>query len=452
MRMENTMRNQSDSNYLKYVLALLFTIGTGCLLVLLWKQNDLLKQMNEEGSRCLVELGFQGNGIVEYMNNTQKEGKGYSWFTDSVPILSYFEESQGELEGLSDKNVESLAMLYPGKNSSNVFWSGAANERILDSCFSSEILEGGMEDDSLEAAVIAENETSMEEVTEKAAVEEKKDLKEIKEDNLTDSKERLLSNEKKLGQLKSTQSLSYLLKNFYIVDSSTSIDKKVFDVENLLKTNLTLKKKNEPQILIFHSHGASESFRDSKPGSKEESIIGVGRVLTEILEEKYGYKVIHDETEYDMINGKIDRNKAYNQAYEGIQKHLKKYPGIEVIIDLHRDGAGDSIRRITTINGKKTAQVMFFNGLSRNSKGNIKYLKNENLQSNLAFSLQLKMKSMEMYSDFTKPVYLKGYRYNLHFRKRSLLIELGNQNNTLQDARNAMEPLAKVLNQVLSEK
>ena len=62
------------------------------------------------------------------------------------------------------------------------------------------------------------------------------------------------------------------------------------------------------------------------------------------------------------------------------------------------------------------------------------------------------MKSMELYSDFAKPVYLKGYRYNLHLRKRSLLIELGNENNTLQEAKNAMEPLARVLNQVLSGK
>lgn len=59
---------------------------------------------------------------------------------------------------------------------------------------------------------------------------------------------------------------------------------------------------------------------------------------------------------------------------------------------------------------------------------------------------------MEQYADFAKPVYLKGYRYNLHLRKRSLLIELGNENNTLQEARNAMKPLAGVLDQVLSGK
>ena len=74
---------------------------------------------------------------------------------------------------------------------------------------------------------------------------------------------------------------------------------------------------------------------------------------------------------------------------------------------------------------------MFFNGLSRNQKGNIAYLHNDNLQANLAFSLQMKIACMKTYPGFAKPIYLKNYRYNLHMKQRSLLIELGNENNTV---------------------
>ena len=81
------------------------------------------------------------------------------------------------------------------------------------------------------------------------------------------------------------------------------------------------------------------------------------------------------------------------------QKTLEEYPSIQVVIDLHRDGVGNSVQRLTTIDGKRTAQVMFFNGLSRNASGNIDYLYNKNLQSNLAFSLQMKLKCMENYPD-----------------------------------------------------
>ena len=258
-------------------------------------------------------------------------------------------------------------------------------------------------------------------------------------------------NDKKIQHLQRTMSLNYLLRNFYIVDSSTSVNKKIFDVEALLNTEFSMKKKNQPQIYIFHTHGASEHFADSKPGDRSQSIVGVGTYLSEILEKKYGYQVIHDETEYDRINGKIDRNKAYNKAAKGLKKTLKKYPSIQVVIDLHRDGVGNNVHRLTKVNGKKTAQIMFFNGLSRNRKGDIRYLRNDNLQANLAFSLQMKLKCMELYPNLAKPVYLKSYRYNLHMRKRSLLIELGNENNTLSEAKNAMDPLAKVLDQVLSQ-
>lgn len=260
----------------------------------------------------------------------------------------------------------------------------------------------------------------------------------------------LKANQTKINKLKKEMDAEYLLKNFYVVDKTTSADTSIFNVKKMLSKDYSIKKsKSEPQILIFHTHGSTESFAGSKKGSREESIIGVGSYLADILEEEYGYHVIHDETAYDMVNGKTDRNKAYNQALSGVQKTLKKYPSIQVVIDLHRDGVAGKEKRLTMVNGKKTAQIMLFNGLSRNKNGPIEYLANENLEDNLAFSLQLKLLAMEAYPNFTTANYLKGYRYNLHLAKRSLLIELGNQNNTFEEAKNAMEPLADILNQVL---
>lgn len=257
------------------------------------------------------------------------------------------------------------------------------------------------------------------------------------------------TNQGKIKELRENLDSEYLLKNFYVVDATTSADTGVFNVKKMLNADFSLKKSDNPQILIYHTHGGTESFSDSEAGNKDESVVGVGAYLAEVLEEEYGYHVIHDETEYDIINGVADRNKAYTMSMAGVEKNLKKYPTIEVIIDLHRDGVSGTQKRLTTVNGKKTAQIMLFNGLSRNKSGPIDYLENPNLLSNLSFSLQLKIKSMEQYPNFATPIYLKGYRYNLHLAKRSLLIELGNQNNTLQEAKNAMEPLADILNQVL---
>lgn len=253
-----------------------------------------------------------------------------------------------------------------------------------------------------------------------------------------------------LEKLRSTLDTEYLWNHFYIVDSTTSVKKSLFPVKELLERNMTMKKKSgKKQILIYHTHGASEYFSDSKNGKIEDSVVGVGDELTKELE-KLGYGVIHDKTRYDLINGSLDRSLAYNKALDGIKKILAANPDVKVIIDLHRDSVGKGKHTYTTINGKKSAIVMFFNGLSRTRSGPITYLENPNLQGNLAFSLQLKCKAMEYYDGFTKPIYLKGYRYNLHLQERSLLIELGNENNTVEEAKNAAAPLADVLHKVLS--
>jgi len=103
------------------------------------------------------------------------------------------------------------------------------------------------------------------------------------------------------------------------------------------------------------------------------------------------------------------------------------------------------------LDGRPTARFMFFNGLSRTKKtGNIAYLYNENLQDNLAFSFQMQLKAAEYYPGLTRKIYLKGYRYNMHLRDKYLLVELGAQNNTVEEAMNACDPLAHILDMVLS--
>ena len=242
-----------------------------------------------------------------------------------------------------------------------------------------------------------------------------------------------------------TKDVHYLWDHFYIVDSTTSVKRKLFPVERLLKRDMKLPVQNgKKQILIYHTHGASESFSDSRSGKVADGVLGVGEKL-----EKNGYGVIHDTTKYDWMDGKIDRSKAYNVSLAGVQKQLEKNPDIQVIIDLHRDSVGKNRHTYTTIDGKRTAIAMFFNGMSRNQSGEIAYLTNPNREANLAFSLQLKCHAMELFDGFTKPIYLKGYRYNLHLKERALLIELGNENNTVEEAMNAAAPLAKVIADVL---
>ena len=104
---------------------------------------------------------------------------------------------------------------------------------------------------------------------------------------------------------------------------------------------------------------------------------------------------------------------------------------------------------VSEVNGKSMAPIMFFNGMSQTPEGPIEYLPNGYKEQNLAFSLQMQLDAAAYFPGYTRKIYLKGLRYNLHLRPRSALIEVGAQTNTGQEAMNAMEPLAELLDQVL---
>ncbi len=247
--------------------------------------------------------------------------------------------------------------------------------------------------------------------------------------------------------LEQLSDVNYLINTFYIVDSSTTVTKSLFNVNELLKKNMTIKKRTDaPQILIYHTH-ASETYIDSKSGVQADTVVGVGNYLTELLE-KMGYVVYHDKTAYDRkANGEDNRKYAYSTARPYIEKILAENPSIEVVIDLHRD---DGPKRVATVNGKDACKIMFFNGLCRDNNGPIDRLDNPNLKDNLAFSLQAALVGRNLYPGFIHRNFLKNYRYNQHLAKRYLLIECGTVNNTVQEAYNAMEPLSDILNQLLT--
>lgn len=239
----------------------------------------------------------------------------------------------------------------------------------------------------------------------------------------------------------------YLLQNFYQVDNTTTINSSQLNADSLLGKDMRLSHDaSTPQILIYHTH-SQEGYKDSIPGDAATSVVGVGDYLTKLLTERYGFSVIHHKGEYDVG----DRDHAYSKAAPALEQVLAENPSIEVVIDLHRDGVREDTRLVTEINGIEMAQVMFFNGLSRTTKlGDIDYLYNPYIADNLAISFQMQLKAAEYYPDFTRRIYLKGYRYNMHYCPKSLLIEVGAQTNTVQEAMNAMIPLADILNKVLT--
>ncbi|MDO5409702.1 MAG: stage II sporulation protein P [Lachnospiraceae bacterium] len=233
----------------------------------------------------------------------------------------------------------------------------------------------------------------------------------------------------------------FLTSHFYQIHGNTTIYPSQLNAKKYLKKDLSINRDTEgPQILIYHTHG-SEYFADSDKENPDTLITGVGEVLAELLEEKYGYRVYHDTTVFPY-------NSSYSLGRRKVQELMEKYPGIQVVIDMHRDSAPNT-HLVTKIDGKPVAQIMFFNGMSQTTSAQLTSRNNSNLADNLAFSLQLKLAAEQLYPGFTRKNYLKAYRYNMDLVGRYALIEVGAETNSLQEEKNAMEPLAKILHCVL---
>lgn len=230
--------------------------------------------------------------------------------------------------------------------------------------------------------------------------------------------------------------------NFYVIPAHTALSRDLLKPEEFIKMDLSVNNKR-PCILLYHTH-SQEAFADSC--GSDMTIVQVGDYLAQLLEEKYGFEVIHINTEFDMVEGNLDRSKAYTYAEKEISDVLEEHPEIDMVIDLHRDGVNENLHFVTDIDGKPTAKVMLFNGISySNNQEDIDYLYNPYLKENLALTYQMYLLGKTYYPDFFRCIYIEAYRYNLHLCKRSMLIEAGAQTNSFAEVINAMEPLAELI-------
>lgn len=244
---------------------------------------------------------------------------------------------------------------------------------------------------------------------------------------------------------------NYVLNNFYVVPSVTSLRPQVLDLDKISQVDLRIEKDSTvPQILVFHTH-SQEKFADSEENGM--SIVNVGDRLVNLLQEQYGYNVIHLTDEFDMAGGVLDRSEAYTYANTKLDEVLAQNPSIQVVIDLHRDGVDASKHLVTEIDGKQTARIMLFNGISyTKEQGEIDYLPNPYITENLAMTYKMFLLGKINYPDLFRCIYISGYRYCLHHVPRSMLIEAGAQTNTYEEVYNAMEPLARLIDMELTMK
>ena len=376
---------------------------------------------------------------LTYYYDTSKEvlGNSIEWALVQV-YIPLFEYVRGNLEVTSKYEwfVMNSSPLYQYMADKEAYFPYANVREVLDIA------------DEMEERVLEENENYK--MDNELAEEEKQQEPENTEERVENGENGVIYNEEKqfVYDWGEYSDLEKVKEDFFAVDSTTDIDLNRIIPSSFLEKDLTIDKSGEePQILIYHTH-SQEGYLNSVGGDETTTVVGVGDYLETLLEER-GFSVLHHKGEYDVES----RDYAYSNALPGVESVLEKNPSIEVVIDLHRDAVAEDRHLVSTQCGKDAAQLMFFNGLSYTKKqGNIDYLKNPYIDDNLAFSFQMQVLCNEYYPGSTRKIYLKGYRYNMHLKPKSLLVEVGAQTNTLEEAYNSMEILAHALDMCLSPK
>lgn len=193
---------------------------------------------------------------------------------------------------------------------------------------------------------------------------------------------------------------------------------------------------SKPLILIYHTH-TTENYNPN--GLKDQNfthnfdqnICKVGENLKNELETKYGIATIHDTTVHDVPK----RGGAYTKSRPTIQSYLKKYPGLKIIIDLHRDGDVSREKETAIISNKRYARVMFVAGTKFKSK-----------DKNLKLVDKLNDTFSSMYPGFCRGIdYRKNSIFNQDLSGNMVLIEVGSNENSLDEAINSVEIISRVL-------
>ena len=207
-------------------------------------------------------------------------------------------------------------------------------------------------------------------------------------------------------------------------------------------------------MLIIHTHGTEAFSADgayyTEPGSyprsalKEENVVCLGDIFEEAFNEA-GIKTLHCEIPID----KESYSKAYSNAAKIIKEYLKEYPTIKYMFDIHRDAIelsdGSKARMVTAADGQIAAQLMFVVGSDRITD------ENKNWKDNLTLAVKLQYALDEEYPGLMRPINIKQGAFNQFYTPLSILIEVGSDGNSLEEAKRSARILAEQMVKTIKE-
>ena len=233
------------------------------------------------------------------------------------------------------------------------------------------------------------------------------------------------------------------------------------DFNFLLQKGIVLNegKNDEPIVLIYHTHttegylcvddGVFYDAFETRSSDSTKNMVRIGDEICRVLEEN-SIGFIHDTKIYDE-----SYNGAYARSRVTVLEYLEEYPSIQIVLDVHRDAVyySDTKRAkfVSEINGKKAAQIMIVTGAQEGLVTNF-----PDWEENLTFALSLQEYVQSDYEGLMKPIYFCQRKYNMDVVPYSVLLEVGTDANTLEEAVYSAhlfgESLSRLIKENVSEK
>ena len=203
-----------------------------------------------------------------------------------------------------------------------------------------------------------------------------------------------------------------------------------------------------PKVLITHTH-ATESYAEEdavvydktkgdRSDNAEENVVAVGSRLCDILNSK-GIETVHDK----ILHDKPSFNGSYAHSLNTVNEYKVKYPGIQIVFDIHRDSIvyddNTKVKVLTNIDNKPTAQLMLVVGTDE------KGLYHPEWRKNLTAAIHFQKAAADRYPGLMRHINLRKERFNGHTTGASMIIEVGTSGNSLNEAVCAIEAFGECI-------
>lgn len=209
------------------------------------------------------------------------------------------------------------------------------------------------------------------------------------------------------------------------------------------------------RILIYHSH-TYEAYKQTPENTyvpteewrtkdEQHNVVRVGEELTRLLHAA-GFDVVHDTTAYEPpVLGT-----SYTRSLKMLEDSISRGDKYDLYIDLHRNASSASAANNTVQAGDlKIARLMMLIGNGEGVTG-AGFGVLPDWEKNLAIAQGITDSLNEQIPELCRPVKLTKQRYNQHVAPCCILIEVGNNQNTLEEALASVPYLADAIRSVLS--